>query len=141
MSLLSHRPDPRSSSEKYSHICSFYRILHFTQYLQQNRAYLTDRGPSTSINRNTRLIQKGENGIMSSSACKNIYTQRVFTEVAAINADVQLSCDCTNVHGCVKLDEHTHTFTSVQIYGGGGGGGRRWRRVQRHGQTRTAEDE
>lgn len=78
---------------------------------------------------------------MSSSACKNIYTQRVFTEVAAINADVQLSCDCTNVHGCVKLDEHTHIYISSDLRRGGGGDGDACRDTDRRGRLRTAEDE
>lgn len=72
------------------------------------------------------------------AACKNIYTDRVLQK-SSTPISTQTSedlWDWTNVHCCVKRDEHRYGYITrllcalCQIYREGGG--RRWRRAQRH---------
>lgn len=136
MSLLSHRPDPRSSSEKYSHVCSFYRILPFTQYLQQNRAYLTDPGPPTSINRNTRLIQKGETVSCRHQHVKT-FTHSVFHRGRRHQRPRPSSRVTVQTSTAALNWMSTDTFTSVQIYRGGDGDA--CRDTDRQGRLRMSD--
>lgn len=71
------------------------------------------------------------------AACKNIYTDSVLQK-SSTPISTQMSedlWDWTNVHCCVKRDEHRYGYITqllcalCQIYRGEG---RRWRQVQRH---------